>query len=76
MTNRTQDVTQVRTSRLFTWLNELYELTQLDPSGLPWDSQAVIRHEYQRLLDYAKCHYILKLTEDGWIDCGMCADGL
>lgn len=53
---------------MFSWLNELYELTQLEPVGLPWDSVAIIRREYQNLLDYCKHHYDMKLTSNGqWI---------
>lgn len=52
---------------MFSWLNELYELSHMQPPGLPWDSVAIIRQEYQHLLDYYKRHYDMKLTDDGWI---------
>lgn len=52
---------------MITWLNELHELSQMEPSGLPWDSVAIIRREYQQLLEYVRCHFDLELTSDGWI---------
>lgn len=52
---------------MISWLNELYELTQIEAAGLPWDSVAVIGREYERLLDYVQQHYTLTLTTDGWI---------
>ncbi len=52
---------------MFTWLNKLYELSQWEKDGLPWDSVAIIRQEYRNLLEYYKHHYTMTLTSDGWI---------
>lgn len=65
---------------MFSWLNELYELSQMHIDGLPWDSVAIVRREYTNLLSWFKHHYDMKLTSDGWIGtpkpnwCKTCAD--
>lgn len=69
---------------MIAWLNELHELTQRDVSDLPWESMAVIRCEYENVLDYVRHHYTLELTSDGWIatpkpnwreTCARCGSG-
>ncbi len=52
---------------MFSWLNELHELTQREPRDLPWDSVAIVRREYTDLLNYYKRHYDMELTDDGWV---------
>jgi hypothetical protein len=56
---------------MISWLNELRELIELyeqTPPILPWDSVAIVKREYERLLEYMRYHYILTDLgpEEGW----------
>jgi hypothetical protein len=55
---------------MISWLNELRELIEAyeqTPPILPWDSVAIVKREYEHLLEYMRHHYILTdLGSEGW----------